>query len=182
MNDITNTIYIVISILSIFLYVMSVQFKKKKHILITQIGASLCYLIVYVIKGAWSGVAIEILEELKDVVFLKLEKNDKKIPSPILYLFLLSLVVVSIIFYDGPFSLLPLIINLLLFTSTYFKNPIYIRVAMLIAGIMWGIYNFSLGAYIILIGNVLEVVSAGISIARFGKEETIRNKKTKKRR
>ena len=58
-----NTIYIIVSILSIFLYVMSVQFKEKRKILITQIGASLCYLIVYVIKGAWSGVAIEILEE-----------------------------------------------------------------------------------------------------------------------
>ena len=182
MNDIVNTIYIVISVLSIFLYVMSVQFKKKKHILITQIGASLCYLIVYVIKGAWSGVSIEVLEELKDVVFIKLEKHGKKIPSIVLYLFLLSLVVVSIIFYDGPFSLLPLVINILLFTSTYFKNPIYIRVAMLLAGIMWGIYNLSLGAYIILIGNVLEVFSAGISIARFGASETGKKKKTKKRR
>lgn len=180
--DIVNTIYIVISILSIFLYVMSVQFKKKRNILITQIGASLCYLTVYVIKGAWSGVAIEALEELKDIVFIKLEKHGKKIPSIVLFLFLLSLVVVSIIFYDGPFSLLPLVINLLLFTSTYFKNPIYIRVAMLISGIMWGIYNFWLEAYIILIGNVLEVVSASISIVRFGKAETKKKKKTKKRR
>ena len=162
-----NTIYIIVSILSIFLYVMSVQFKEKRKILITQIGASLCYLIVYVIKGAWSGVAIEILEELKNVVFIKIEKHSKKIPIFVLALFLLSLVIVSIIFYDGLFSLLPLTINLLLFTSTYFKNPKAIRWAMLFAGIMWAIYNLSLGAYIILIGNLLEVISAIISIIRF---------------
>ena len=139
-----NTIYIIVSILSIFLYVMSVQFKEKRKILITQIGASLCYLIVYVIKGAWSGVAIEILEELKNVIFIKIEKHNKKIPIFVLAIFLLSLVIVSIIFYDGLFSLLPLAINLLLFTSTYFKNPKAIRYAMLFAGIMWAIYNISI--------------------------------------
>ena len=162
-----NTIYIIVSILSIFLYVMSVQFKEKRKILITQIGASLCYLIVYVIKGAWSGVAIEILEELKNVIFIKIEKHNKKIPIFVLAIFLLSLVIVSIIFYDGLFSLLPLAINLLLFTSTYFKNPKAIRYAMLFAGIMWAIYNISINAYIILIGNLLEVISAIISIIRF---------------
>lgn len=162
-----NTIYIIVSILSIFLYVMSVQFKEKRKILITQIGASICYLIVYVIKGAWSGVAIEILEELKNVIFIKIEKHNKKIPIFVLAIFLLSLVIVSIIFYDGLFSLLPLAINLLLFTSTYFKNPKAIRYAMLFAGIMWAIYNISISAYIILIGNLLEVISAIISIIRF---------------
>lgn len=162
-----DIIYIVISVLSIFLYVISVQFKKKKHILLSQIGASLCYLIVYVIKGAWSGAAIEVLEELKDISFIQIEKKKKKIPFLVLFVFLSLLVAVSIIFYDGPFSLLPLIINVLLFTSTYFKNPKYIRWTMLFSGILWSIYNLSLGAYIILIGNVLEVISAIISLIRF---------------
>lgn len=166
MNSI-NIIYIVVSVLSIILYVISVQFKKKKHILLSQIGASLCYLIVYVIKGAWSGVAIEILEELKDVSFIQIEKKKKKIPFVILFVFIILLVIVSIIFYDGPFSLLPLLINVLLFTSTYFKNPKYIRWTMLFTGMLWGVYNLSLGAYIIFIGNILEVISSSISLIRF---------------
>jgi len=165
--NLTEIIYFIVSILSIFLYVMSVQFKKKKHILTTQIGASLCYLIVYVIKGAWSGVFIEILEELKNIIFIKIEKNNKKIPLYILIIFILLLIIVSIIFYDGPLSLLPLLINILLFTSTYFKNPKYIRYTMLIAGLLWAIYNIYVGAYIICVGNVLEIISATISIIRY---------------
>lgn len=166
-----NIIYIIVSILSIFLYVLSVQFKNKKDILITQIGASFCYLIVYVIKGAWSGVAVEILEETKDVSFINIEKKGKVIPIWVLMIFILLLFIVSFIFYDGPFSLLPLLINIVLFISTYFKNPKYIRWLMLVCGILWGIYNLYLKAYIILIGNLLEVVSAVISIIRFSKEE-----------
>lgn len=160
-------IYYIVSILSIFLYVMSVQFKKKENILLTQIGASMCYLIVYVIKGAWSGVSIEVLEQLKNCIFIKIEKKNKKIPVFILIIFLLLLVGVSIYFYDGVLSLLPLFINIILFTSTYFKNPKYIRYTMLIAGVLWGIYNIYVGAYIICIGNILEIFSAIISIIRY---------------
>ena len=165
--NLVTIIYYVISILSIFLYIMSVQFKKKENILLTQIGASMCYLIVYVIKGAWSGVSIEVLEELKNLVFIKIEKKNKKIPLFILIIFLSLLVSVSIYFYDGLLSLLPLLINIILFTSTYFKNPKYIRYTMLIAGLLWGIYNIYVGAYIICIGNFLEIISATISIIRY---------------
>ena len=165
--NLVTIIYYVISILSIFLYIMSVQFKKKENILWTQIGASMCYLIVYVIKGAWSGVSIEVLEELKNLVFIKIEKKNKKIPLFTLIIFLSLLVAVSIYFYDGVLSLLPLLINIILFTSTYFKNPKYIRYTMLIAGLLWGIYNIYVGAYIICIGNFLEIVSATISIIRY---------------
>lgn len=186
MSNVVNIIYVVVSILSIFLYIMSVQFKDKKNILITQIFASISYLIIYVIKGAWSGVSIEILEETKDVVFIGYEKKNKKIPVVVLGIFLSLLVVVSVIFYDGIFSLLPLVINIILFVSTYFKNPKYIRYIMVLCGFLWGCYNLYVGAYIILIGNVLEIVSAIISIYRFkdidNKKVTTKKKTTKKRK
>lgn len=169
MNFIT-IIYFIVSILSIFLYIISVQFKKKKHILLTQVGASMCYLIVYVIKGAWSGVCIEIIEELKNIIFIKIEKQHKKIPIIILITFIILLIIVSIIFYDGILSLVPLLINILLFVSTYLKNPKYIRYTMVVTGLLWGIYNIYVEAYIIFIGNILEIVSALISIKRYKKE------------
>lgn len=167
MASIINIIYIIVSILSVALYVMSVQLKKKKNILITQIFASVCYLIVYVIKGAWSGVFVELLEQIKDISFIKLEKNHKKIPMYVLSIFIFLLVFVSIIFYDGPLSLLPLLINVILFVATYFKNPKWIRYSLLVSGALWGVYNLYVGAYIIVIGNLLEVVSAIISIVKY---------------
>ena len=178
-SELVNIIYVVVSIASIFLYILSVQFKKKKHILITQIFASLSYLIIYVIKGAWAGVAVEVLEETKDVVFIGYENKKKKIPLVILILFIISLFVVTFIFYDGYGSILPLVINIILFVSTYFKNPKWIRYVMVLCGFLWGCYNLYVGAYIILIGNALEIVSAFISIYRF---KDIDNKKVTKKR
>lgn len=177
-----NIIYYIVSILSIFFYVMSVQFKKKKQILIFQILASIFYLLVYIMVGAWSGVSIKIIDSLKNIIFINYEdkksNKNKDIPIGYLLFFIGLLIFVSIIFYDGVLSLLPLIINIALFISTYFKNPKYIRLVMIITGICWGIYNLYVAAYLLIIGNVLEVTSAIISVFRFKKEDNKIKKKS----
>ncbi len=161
-----QTIYYVASILSIFLFIISVQFKEKKNILLTQALASMCYFVTYFILGAYSGCAIELVEQTKDFVFYFFEKNNKKIPFILLVIFVCLLLTVSIITYDGFYSLLPLIINLSYFISSYFKNPKHIRIVMLICGFIWLIYNIIIGAYIIIVGNVLEIISAIIALIR----------------
>lgn len=55
-------IYYIVSILSIFLFVISIQFKDKKDILLIQTFASMCYFIAYLILGSYSGCAIELIE------------------------------------------------------------------------------------------------------------------------
>lgn len=167
--NLINIIYIIASIASVFLYIFSVQFNKKENILKMQVGASSCYLIVYLIKNMRSGSISEVLELIKNIIFIKSEKKKGKIPLSLLLTFLSLLIFFSILFYDGIFSLLPLIINILLFTSTYYKNPQVIRRFMLICGVLWGIYNLYAHAYIIVIGNILEIVSASISLYRFKK-------------
>ena len=110
------------------------------------------------------------IRRTKKYYIYKIEKKHKKIPIIILITFIILLLIVSIIFYDGILSLVPLLINILLFVSTYFKNPKYIRYTMVITGLLWGIYNIYVEAYIIFIGNILEIVSALISIKRYKKE------------
>lgn len=167
-------IYYTVSILSIFFFVGSVQFKEKKNILLVQGFASMSYFVVYFILGAYSGCAIELIEQTKDFVFYFFERKNKTIPVALLILFVLLLITASILTYDGIISLLPLIINLSYFISSYFKNPKYIRIVMLICGFIWLAYNLLIGAYIIIIGNVLEIGSAIISIIRYRDRKKIK--------
>ena len=166
----TDIIYYIASIASIFLFIISVQFKEKKDILLVQLFAAMSYFIVYLIIGAFSGCAIELVEQLKNLIFYFYEKNKKKIPVILLIVFVSLLIIVSIFTYEDPKSLLPLIINLSYFISSYFKNPKHIRIVMLICGFIWALYNFLIGAYIIIIGNILEIISAIISLIRFRKK------------
>ena len=174
--------YYVVSILAVFLYVTSVQFKKKKDILILQLLSSIGYFLVYLIKGATSGAAVKIIEQLKDLVFIKYEEKNRKIPVIILIIFLGLLIGISIFFYDGVLSLLPLFINILMFVSTYLKNPKYMRYLMLICGALWAIYNIYAGAYVILIGNAIEMVSGLISIIKYKDIDKEFDRKARKKR
>ena len=170
MELIIKIIYYLASILSIFLFVISVQHKEKKHILLTQAFATMCYFITYLIVGAYSGCAVELIEQTKDFVFYSYENKNKKIPLILLIVFASLLVLVSIVTFNGLYSLIPLLINLAYFISSYFKNPKHIRVVMLICGFIWAYYNFKVGAYVIIIGNILEIISAFISLIK-SKEE-----------
>lgn len=163
---VVTIIYYIVSILSIFLFIVSVQFKEKKNILLTQTFASLCYFLAYLILGAYSGCVIELIEQSKDITFYFYEKKNKNIPLILLIIFVSLLLIASIITYNGFYSLLPLLINLSYFISSYFKNPKHIRIVMLICGFIWIFYNYKVGAYIIIIGNVLEIISATISLIR----------------
>ena len=91
MNQYILVLYYLVSVLSIFLYVVSIQYKDKKDILLTQVFASFCYLIVYIIKGALSGVFVEILEEAKSFIFMLYEKKKKTIPISFLVIFIFLL-------------------------------------------------------------------------------------------
>ena len=162
----SNIIYYIFAILGVVLFASSVQPKKKKDILGVQFFASICYMIAYIVKHAWSGVATEVVEQVKNLVFIQYEKKNKKIPFYFLIIFCFLLIIIAFITYNGILSMIPLVINLSYFVGTYIKNPKYIRIIVFCCAILWAIYNYSIGAYIIIIGNVLEMVSSAISLVR----------------
>lgn len=166
-------IYYIASVLSIVFFVISVQFKEKKNILLVQTIASFCYMTTYFIIEAYSGCITEIIEQCKNILFYFYEKNNKQIPFILLILFILGLILVAVFTYDGFNTLLPLIINLAYFISSYLKDPKHIRIVMIICAIIWICYNFTVGAYIIIIGNIFEIVSAIISLVRFQNESKV---------
>lgn len=162
-------LYYIVSILGVILFILSPLFKKKRDILITQSGAAACYFTIYIMKGAISGWLMEILEELKNIILLTYEKKKKKVPFIIYILLILSLILVAIFAYDGLVSLVPIIINVIYFISSYFKNPQYIRYSILICAFLWIIFNYSIGAYLIIFGNAFEIIFALYSILKYKK-------------
>lgn len=159
--------YYVVTVLGVIFFIFSVQFKKKKDILIVQTLASIFYMISYYMIGAYTGFATEFVEEIKDMTLVYYENKHKKVPLLFLILFLLVLVLIGVFTYEGIYTLIPIIINLAYFIATYMKNPKYIRLIVLICGILWAIYNFTAGAYVIIIGNMFEIISAAIALKRY---------------
>lgn len=163
----TTILINIFTVLGVIFFIGSMQFKKKKDILLVQSFAASFYMISYFLVGAISGGITELLELIKDIVFYNYDKNKKKIPLSLLLLFISLLIIIGIIAYQGIYSIAPLIINLAYFISSYFKNPKYIRITILICAIIWIYYNFTVGTYLIIIGNIFEIISASVSLIRY---------------
>ena len=131
--------------------------------------ASFFYMISYFIVGAISGGITELVEMIKDIVFYNYDKNNKKIPFIILIIFISLLVIIGLFTYQGIYSIAPLFINLSYFISSYFNNPKYIRLTVLVCAFIWIYYNFTVGTYFIIIGNIFEIISASVSLIRYKK-------------
>lgn len=170
-EELIHILNIIFNILGVAAFISSVQFKEKKSILLVQFLASMFYFASYLLVGATSGYITELIEGTKDLAFYGYEEKGKKIPLALLIGFVLLLIVVAILTFDGLYSIAPLCINLAYFISSYFKNPKYIRLTVLICAFVWIYYNFTVGTYFIIIGNIFEIASSSIALMRFKQKE-----------
>lgn len=151
-------------------WVSSIQLKKKSHILELQIIASLFYAVHYGMLSAMSAVVVTIISIARLLTIYLIERKGKEVPLFVLVIFILILVIAGVMTYEGPISMLPIIITMIYTYSTWQKDTKVIRGLFLVTGMLWITYNFSVGSYILMIGNSLEVISSIVSIIRYHKK------------
>lgn len=97
-------------------------------------------------------------------------KNKKDISKLWLIVFLVLLVLFGFLSYDGYLSLIPLIITIGYTITSYMKNSKWLRIFFLASAFIWIYYNFMVGAYVFIIGNILEIISGIVALIRFDKK------------
>ncbi len=157
--------------LAILFWVISVQEKKQYKILFLQAIANLIYTIQYFLLGVFTAGAMNMVSFIRCFLFYERRKNEKNIPKTYLIGFVIILIIFGIITYEDYLSLIPIIITIFYTISSYMKNSKWLRIIFLMAAFIWIYYNYMVGAYICIIGNILEIISGSISIIRFNKEK-----------
>lgn len=155
---------------AVVIWVFSIQRKDKKKILFTQMFATLLYTIQYLLLSVFSAASMNFTSCLRSFVFYKYEEKNKEISRSILFVFVFLVICLGIIFWDNYLSLIPIIITLFYTVSTWFKDAKWTRIFFLIVAFIWVYYNFVVGAYVCIIGNVLEIISGIVAFVRFRKE------------
>ena len=157
-----------IGLFGFLVFVSSVQVKEKKKLILFQLVANFLYGVSYFLLNVKTAFFMNMVSAIRCAIlyFTKQEKPSKLF----LFLLLAMIVVITIFTYDGPLSLLPTIITAMYTISTWQNNMTVIRYAFIAAGLLWIFYNFNVGAYVIIIGNIFEVISGIISLKRFQKK------------
>lgn len=157
----------VLALFAILFWVISILLKNKKNILLMQVIANGIYGIEYLLLGAFSAASMNFLSFLRLLVYYFYALLNIKMPKWILFVFIALVLLFGIITYDGLISLLPIIITVL-YTYVFWQNNLNVaRIIYIVAAIIWIYYNYEVGAYVGIIGNILEITTGLISLIKY---------------
>lgn len=159
-----NFVAQIIGVFAISLWVISIQNKSRDKVLMFQFWSNILYMVEYILLGAYSASAMNMVSSVRCLVFAK--KDTSKGYLGVL-LFSLTVIVLGVLTNDGVLSIIPIFIALLYTLSSSLKNVFWNRIAVLISAFIWIYYNYRVGAYITIVGNVFEIISGFISLFRY---------------
>lgn len=153
-----------IGCMAISFWVISIQYRDRKNILLFQAIANSFYSVQYFLLGAYSACTMNLLSTVRCFIFSKANNKTTKLFN---FLFCLIILFIGIFTYNGFLSLIPPIITIFYTISSSTHNNMWNRLTVLLAAFVWIFYNYKVGAYITILGNIFEIASGILSIVRF---------------
>ena len=162
----------ILGIIALVILVISFQKNEKKELLRYQIFASIFFALQYLFLNAINGFLMNVMTIIRNLIF---EKQIKKVPIIYLIVIILSIMLITIMSYNGLISLLPAI-SVILYSIGVWQNNLKItRILEVISCILFVIYNINVLAIAGIISSLIELSSTLIAIYRFD----IKNKNEK---
>ena len=162
----------IFAIIALIIMFFSYQKKSKKDFLFLQIFMNLFFGLQYFLLNAFSALASNIVSIIKSVIFYKYEKENRKIPTGLLILFVIIIITLGIFTYNGLSSIIPIIIAILYTYGTWQNKLINTYKIGVLAAILWIYYNFVVGAYASVIGSVIELIASITGLIRLKNNTT----------
>lgn len=161
--------YIISQILGfvVFLFVFaSMQTKDMKRVLLCQIGCNGLGMLSYVLLGGFSGCGIYLIATVQSIVFYLIRKREKEEPRWLSPVICVAYIVCSALTFQGWVDLVPMFAAVVCALGIAQKKSTNYRIAMLLNGAIWAVYDIFMGAYTMLASHIITTASALLGIIR----------------
>ena len=165
-------------ILALICTVVSMQLKKKRHLMLLQTASEAFIVAQYLVKGAITGSFMAMVSFIRDIIFTKYDK--KRTPLWVLLVIYAVMTILTIISWAGPLSLLPYVGSLIYAWSLWYGKTKWIRLGNAVGNSPYLIYTIVTGNYALFIMTLLEVISSAVGFIRL--ELPSKKKNAKKRK
>ena len=145
---------------------VSFQQNKRKRIIGCQIFAAVLFVIHYILLGAYTAAALNLIGLLRSVVFIN---NDKKwAKSPVwLVVFVIVSAIGSILTWVDWYSFLPAAAMILTTISYWLKSETKIRLVTFPSSPCWLVYNIITDSFAGIVTECIVMASIIIAIVRY---------------
>ena len=158
----------IFGVIGIICSILSMQMKKRKHILILLLMLNLASALNFLfLKGYTSSIIcfVAVLEMLINYFFF--EKKKKDVPLYLIFIYIIINIILGIIPYTNIIDILPIICATLYCVTIACKKESNIRKLMFLNQVFWLTVDLKYKAYMFAISNILTLISIIISMYRY---------------
>lgn len=154
-----------IGVLGILVSVAAFQCKKHRHILNLRTLSEFIFAVQYLLLGAYTGMAADLLGCLRNQIFTRQIAKGKKTTGSIA-VFSLAFTLFGILTWEGPKSILVIFAKVLSTVAYGNENPTVVRTIILLTSSSWLIYNIYVFSLAGIACEVVTLVSLIVGIIR----------------
>lgn len=165
-------VYFISQLLVIIAYIFcGIAFLQKKQIkiLILVSAFNLLMLIQYLLLDATMGLIANLINIIRNIIFIINSKNDKNNPLSLLISFSGITIILTIIFYNSYIDIFPCIMALIGTFSYWINKTKVLRLSNILCSICYIIYAIPLSSYITIIAESYLIIMTIIGYTRHEK-------------
>lgn len=151
--------------IAVLIQVATYQRNVRNHILLGVMSAQILFVVHFILLGGYTGAAVNAIGATRNLLFAKAKRLKKT--HGLLWTFLLVQLLVSVLTWSGPISILALL-GAWFSTLAYWQDePRMIRRIIIFMPLVWLGYNFAIKSYVGMAANLFVFASTAIAIYRF---------------
>lgn len=163
-----NKLAFAVGVVAVTLYFLGYLQRKRASIILFNATSRIMYIIQYILLSAFEGAVLDVAGIISSLLAQQKDRQPIKKHRKLFVIAVnLLIVALGLTLYQNIFSLLP-IIGVLLHTGAFWTDDEKtIRRISLLGSPFWLVYNIVSGAYGSCIGDVLSMISLGVSMYRY---------------
>lgn len=161
-----------VGVLAVATFLLSYQQKTRRGIITLNVISRVLYITQYLLLGAFSGAALDILGAVSSVIAARKQSGFvSRYKYVILIAMDVAMVAVGLLLWESIYSLFAILGILLHTTAFWIDDERVIRRISLLGSPFWFVYNFASRAYGSAVGDVLTMASIVIAMIRYRKSK-----------
>ena len=157
----------VLGIITLAIFVVSMQLRKKEHFLLVQTIGTGLFIIQYILTGKITGAVLFIIAVVRGLVYFYYKKKNLK-PSPVVLAVFMSAVVISTFFaWQGFQSILPFISSVVRTWGTWQDDMKWARRTSFLSQSSMTVYNLIAAMYTGALTEACNCASSLVAMWRY---------------
>ena len=157
----------ILGIITLILFVISLQQQKKEVFLLIQVVGTIFYIFQYILTNRLTGAVTFVIIVIRGLVFYYYKKKDLKPSLVVLILFQVTLLVSTYFSWQNILSILPYAATAAKTWATWQDDMKWVRRVSFFGQILLVFYNFTAAMYTGALTEVCNVASTLVAIIRF---------------